>query len=189
MKIIALCGPQGAGKSEAAKAIAELPRWSRLSFAGPLYDMMSTLLGTDARKQDKAQPNDVLCGKTLRQALQTLGTEWGRGMVGETIWLNAMDATLKREQACGAAGVVIDDLRFANEYKFLIERDAMIVRVEREGCRAPTLNQGHASEADWGDFKPHAVLRNKGTLDALGSFRRGARFLTKIPHRTEGVPV
>lgn len=167
MKILGIYGPQQAGKSEAAKAIALLPRWSRLSFADPLYALMSTLLGTDARKLDKAAPLDALCGKTLRQGLQTLGTEWGRGMVGDTIWLNAMDAAFDRCRACGDEGVVIDDLRFANEYQFLRDRGATIIRIEREGCLIPTLNQGHASEADWCDFKPNVVVENLGSILSL----------------------
>ena len=165
MKIISLYGPQQAGKSEAAKAIATLPRWTHLSFAQPLYDMMSALLGTDARQLDKSMPNSALCGKTLRHALQTLGTEWGRGKIGDTIWLNAMDAAITRSQARGWEGVVIDDLRFMNEYQFLRERGATIIRIEREGCLIPTLNQGHASEHDWCDFKyDHKVLNHKSIL-------------------------
>lgn len=186
MKIIALYGPQQAGKSEAAKAIALLPRWSRLSFAQPLYDMMSALLGEDARKLDKAAPLDALCGKTLRHALQTLGTEWGRGMVGDTIWLNAMDAALTRCQKRGWEGVVLDDLRFLNEYQFLRERGATIIRIEREGCLIPTLNQGHASEADWCDFKyDHKVLNHKSILslaDCVCNIAEGA------PHAERTAP-
>ena len=179
MKILALYGPQQAGKSEAAKAIATLPRWSRLSFAQPLYDMMSALLGEDARKLDKAAPLDALCGKTLRQGLQLLGTEFGRGLIGDTIWLNAMGAAIRREHAAGSAGVVIDDLRFANEYQFLRERGATIIRIEREGCLIPTLNQGHASEADWCDFKPNVVVENCGSIlslaDCVCDIASGAR--------------
>ena len=172
MKLIATYGPQQAGKSEAAKAIAALPRWTRLSFADPLYAMMSALLGLDARKLDKSLPNDVLCGKTLRHALQKLGTEFGRGMIGKTIWLNAMHSAIERERACGAAGVVIDDLRFLNEYKFLRQRGATIVRIEREGCLIPTLNQGHASEMDWCDFAPDKTLLNNGELTDFHNFAR-----------------
>lgn len=182
MKIIAIYGPQGAGKSPVAEAIASLPRWHRLSFAEPLYSMMSALLGTDARRLDKAKPYVKLCGKTLRHALQTLGTEWGRGMLGDTIWLHAMHTAIFRERASGAAGVVIDDLRFANEYQFLRQQGATIVRIEREGCTAPTLNQDHASEADWCDFRPCEVLTN---IHDITYCRHAAMHLAGIaPHAT-----
>ena len=165
MKLVALFGPQQAGKSEAAKAIATLPGWHRLSFAQPLYDMMSALLGTDARKLDKTVVYDALCGKTLREGLQLLGTEFGRNMIGDTIWLRAMERALHHHKIFEAAGVVIDDLRFANEYEFLRQRGATIIRIERAGCIIPTLNQGHASEADWMDFQhDHKIINDKSIL-------------------------
>lgn len=182
MKILSLYGPQQAGKSEAAKAIATLPRWHRVSFAQPLYAMMSALLGEDARQLDKAAPHPFLCGKTLRHALQSLGTEWGRGKVGKTIWLDAMERELETHYRAGSAGVVIDDLRFANEYAFLRKRGATIIRIEREDCLIPTLNQGHASEADWCDFTPDKVLRNNG---GLGDFHNFARNLAEIALHAE----
>ena len=172
MKIIGIYGPQQAGKSEAAKAIATLPRWHRLSFAEPLYAMMSTLLGEDARKIDKAASHPVLCGKTLREALQTLGTDWGRNMIGETVWLSAMERQFTLFRNAGEEGLVIDDLRFRNEYEFLRERGARIIRIEREGCLIPTLNQGHASEADWCDFKPNVVVDNCGSILSLADVVR-----------------
>ena len=180
MKILGIYGPQQAGKSEAAKAIATLPRWHRLSFAQPLYDMMSALLGEDARKLDKAASHPFLCGKTLRHALQSLGTEWGRGMVGKTIWLDVMEGALRYHHAAGSAGVVIDDLRFMNEYQFLRDRGATILRIEREGCLIPTLNQGHASEMDWCDFRPDLVLRNDTNITWLGEW--GKFFAGCAPH-------
>lgn len=167
MKILSLYGPQQAGKSEAAKAIATLPCWHRLSFAQPLYDMMSALLGTNARKLDKAAEYDALCGRTLREALQTLGTEWGRGMIGEMIWLNAMERALSRHREVGTAGVVIDDLRFRNEYEFIRNHGATIIRIEREGCMIPTLNQGHASEMDWHHFDHDWKIINDKSILSL----------------------
>lgn len=165
MKIIAFYGPQQAGKSESAKAVASLPGWVRISFADPLYRMMSALLGTDARMLPKHEPCDGLCGKTLREGLQKLGTEYGRDMIGETIWLDAMDRELVKHAAAGAVGVVIDDLRFANEYGFLWQRNARFVRVERAGHMG-CLNT-HASESDWVDFTADAVIVNDGGVEEL----------------------
>jgi hypothetical protein len=167
MKIIAMFGPQGAGKSESAKIVSSLLGWSRLSFAGPLYHMMSVLLGTEARSLPKSEPCDGLCGKTLREALQTLGTEWGRGMIGDTIWLNAMSRRIDEKREKGSVGVVIDDLRFANEYRLLRDIGATIVRVERKDTLIPTLNGGHASEMDWMNFTADAVVRNDGSVEEL----------------------
>jgi hypothetical protein len=163
MKILALFGPQQSGKSEAAKAVASLPGWQRFSFADPLYAMLTALLGTDARKLPKNEPCDALCGYRLRYALQTLGTEWGREMIGDTIWLNALDRRLDHaREVQGLEGVVIDDLRFANEYAFLRARNATIYRIERAGYQSPG---GHGSEIDWMSFTPDQVVENSGSVE------------------------
>lgn len=171
MKIIAFYGPQQAGKSEAAKAVASMPGWVKLSFADPLYEMLSALLGVEARKLDKSQPAAGLCGQTVRRALQTLGTEWGREMIGQNIWLDAMHRRLGRHYLFD--GVVIDDLRFANEYRFLRERGATIVRVNRSGVCAKSLNS-HGSEVDWVDFKPDLTVENYDDLDQWQDYWRNA---------------
>jgi len=173
MKIIAFYGPQQAGKSEAAKAVASMPGWLRLSFADPLYQMLSTLLGCEARKLDKNQTAAGLCGKTVRAALQTLGTEWGREMIGQNIWLDAMGRRLNLASFNRMGGVVIDDLRFANEYRFLREHGATIVRVNRAGVCSKSLNS-HASEADWVDFKPDLTVENYDDLDKWTDYWRNA---------------
>lgn len=167
MKIVSFFGPQGAGKSEAAKAVATMPGWHRISFADPLYAMMSALLGTDARSLPKHEPQDALCGKTLRYALQRLGTEYGRGMLGDTIWTDALARRVAELRDAGAVGVVIDDLRFANEYALLRSMGARIVCVSREGHR---LNADHASEADWVDFTPDEGILNNGSIAELRAY-------------------
>ena len=170
MKILSLYGPQQAGKSEAAKVIAATPGWVRCSFADPLYAMMSALLGQDARQIDKTQPLPQLCGKTLRYALQRLGTEYGRGMIGDTIWLKAMEDRIHQAYRSGAEGVVIDDLRFTNEYLLLRSyTEAEIIRVGRPGVCCQSLNS-HDSERDWVDFKWDHNFVNEGTVEQWQEF-------------------
>jgi hypothetical protein len=161
--ILALYGPQRAGKSEAAKAITVLPGWQRMSFAGPLYDMLSTLIGRDARLLDKREPAEELCGKTVRHALQTLGTEWGRDMIGGSLWLDALRRNIEAAASNGVIGVVIDDLRFFNEYRFLRELGARIVEVRRESLDAAPAG-AHGSEVEWLHFTPDVVAENSGSV-------------------------
>lgn len=158
--IVAFYGPQRAGKSEAAKAFAHIPTWVKLSFADPLYQMMSVVLGRDARAVDKKAELPELGGRTLRRALQTLGTEWGRQQMWESIWLNQMARAIRQQHRAGK-NVVIDDLRFANEYRFLREYGATIIMVGRAGSEfIRTPADGHTSEADWWDFEPDFSLSN-----------------------------
>lgn len=175
MKIIAIFGLQGAGKSESAKALTTVG-WVRLSFANPIYRMMSALLGVDARTLPKEEPLEELCGRTLRAALQTLGTQWGRELVGKTIWLDALLRDIRQAEAEGAEGVVIDDLRFANEYHFLRDLGATIIRIDRPDAAKGTLHS-HASESDWVDFHYDHRIHNDGDVLAL---RENVRKVLKV---------
>jgi hypothetical protein len=154
-RIVAFCGAQGSGKSTAAEALKGVG-WLRMSFADPLYDMMSALLGCDARSLDKKQPLDALGGKTLRQGLQLLGTEWGRDLINRNIWTMHMhNRILANPGRC----VVIDDLRFENEFVFLRSTmEAKVVLIDRPGVRLPI---SHASEADWRSFRCDHTLTNQ----------------------------
>lgn len=164
MKIIAFFGPQHCGKSEASKAIvAGGDRvWKRLSFADVIYDMMTVLIGTNSRAVDKGLGLDALGGKTLRYALQTLGTEWGRSLVSEDIWVEAMR---RRILAHKAINIVIDDLRFANEHQMLRDLGATIVRLDRIGCGMSTIHT-HGSETEWLDFTFDMRFENIGDITA-----------------------
>ena len=102
-----------------------------------------------------------------RIALQTLGTEWGRG-VDQDMWirkamLDAQRLLDKRQpnhysQRSGIiedalshwkhySGVVISDVRFINEVMAITEHGGQAWRLRRDGT-APTGIPGHASESE-----------------------------------------
>jgi len=149
-KVVVFCGERQSGKSTAANAIRRRTNWKKLSFADPLYRMMSEAMCEDARTADKEEPRKELGGKTLREALQTLGTEWGREMVYKDIWLDHMVRRITLAKMGGAPGVVIDDCRFRNEYDALQQFNPTVVRVVRPGLNNPETT--HASEKDWQSF-------------------------------------
>jgi hypothetical protein len=76
--------------------------------------MMSQLIPMDAMTDpaQKEQPVEWLGGKSPRQLLQSLGTDWGRDMVSATIWIDAMQRLIA-EQSSDV--IIIDDCRFDNE--------------------------------------------------------------------------
>src|SRR5262245_61605141 len=116
--LIGITGLAGSGKSTLAKQYEVEQNEKRIPFAQPLKDMLEAmgvphkhLHGTPAQK---AEPLAILGGKSARFALQRLGTEWGRDMISESLWV---DAWRQRAEITLSTGrdVVVDDVRFANE--------------------------------------------------------------------------
>ena len=119
--IITFTGDAGAGKSTAAGVVKDyltqdlfLDDPKIIKFAGPLKDMMRALgLTEDEIEGDlKEEPCSLLQGKTPRYAMQTIGTEWGRDMIGPCLWTTSW---ARRVHAQEGAVTLVDDVRFPNE--------------------------------------------------------------------------
>lgn len=174
--IIGLCGAAGCGKSTVAAHLRERHKFFDFALADPLYGMVSAMLGEPKEwlqdRGNKEVPVDWV-GKSPRQLLQLLGTEFGRGLLGEEVWirhlLRRIDATThamcdywKRPVDCHFA---VSDVRFDNEAAAIRERGGFVWRVVRPGQR--TIAATHASE---GGISPeHIILTivNDGDIDAL----------------------
>ena len=151
-RVIGFSGLAGSGKTTVAQAFADAHGYTRVSFAEPLKKMLAVLVPADAAKTDE---RPELCGKTVRFALQSLGTEWGRKMIGDTIWIDAM---LHRLQA--GECFVIDDVRFENEAQALQNQGATIIRVHRDGVGV----MDHESERGIPDHLVNIEVSNSGSL-------------------------
>lgn len=137
--LIAFTGLATSGKTTAAKPL--ISRGFRLiSFATPVKRMIEALT---LCKDKNARP-DILCGKTIREAYQSLGTDWGRRMIGDDIWVNIGRNAITSELLCeDTRGVVLDDLRFNNEALCVKALGGLVIEVQRPGL----VRMDHASEA------------------------------------------
>lgn len=139
--VIAFTGLAGAGKSTAAMHLVNRHGFHRVRFAGPLKAMMAAL-GLSAAEIDgtlKEQPCELLGGKTPRWAMQTIGTEWGRELIAQDLWIRAWRAAVDRLPA--DANIVVDDCRFPNEADAVRAIGGWLVRIERPGTDAVSAHQ------------------------------------------------
>lgn len=145
--LVGFVGPMGAGKTAAARYLEGNYNCARTRFAGPLKRMARALGLTEAQVDghQKEVPSDLLCGKTPRYAMQTIGTEWGRDLIGEDLWVNAWKQEAEK-LLCSGRGVVVDDVRFYNEIAVIEELGGFVVRVVPSNVDASAT---HASEALW----------------------------------------
>lgn len=148
MIVIGLTGLAGSGKTTAARVLETKEGFARLSFAGP-RKAMARSFGLTTREiagDLKEAPGPELCGKSPRQFMQMLGTEFGRDMIGPDIWINAFKRNgdeLRLDE--DVRGIVVDDVRFENEVAAIREMGGVIVRIERPGAGSQT-GAAHVSE-------------------------------------------
>lgn len=147
--IVAMYSPAPvSGKTTLANFLCKEHGFLKLSFATPLKQMMGAFL--DSCGFSKGEINYLLYGDgkdemfepfngKFRIGLQTLGTEWGRGL-NRNLWVWAMERKLHIYQE---RNIVIDDLRFLNEYQMLLGRGATIVHIMRPGV---VSTETHESE-------------------------------------------
>lgn len=161
--VVGLSGPAGAGKSTAAQYLVELGG-HRVRFAGIIKSMIYAM-GLNERQVDgdlKEVPCDLLCGKTPRWAMQSLGTEWGRNLIGPNIWINLWKNQVNSlpEDAL----VLVDDCRFPNEEVLIREMDGIIIRIVRE-VDMNTETFSHESEKH--PIKADYTVINDGSIEQL----------------------
>lgn len=170
-KLIALYSPApGSGKSEVAKVL-EAKGYTVSKFAHPLKDMLVMLLmhaGYSIEDARRCVDGDLkefplagpFFGKTPRELMQTLGTEWGRKLIDPHVWTNLMADKVNR----AATPMVVDDMRFPNEYDTMKFCGAILVKVTRPGA---IPRNTHPSEGLLEDKAFDLVLDNSGSLRAL----------------------
>lgn len=135
--LIGVAGEKRHGKDTAAQALVEREGFLQVRFADALKGMLYTFYvyaGLDdeeeiERRIDgdlKEVPDPYLNGKTPRYAMQTLGTEWGRNLISDSIWV---DTTKRCIDSFDGAPVVISDVRFPNEVEAVRAWGGKILKV------------------------------------------------------------
>lgn len=170
--IIAFYSPRAqSGKTTASRHLCKLIGAKKTSFADPMKEATAQLMTpffpggegeawewmSDDRKDNAIIP---ALGVTLRHVLVTLGTGWGRTLVHPDMWVKITEDRIRRfNEMCP---VVVDDLRFPNEYAMLRKRGALLVRLYRPDAENGAPNEG---QLEHHEFDYH--IKNDGSLAAL----------------------
>lgn len=163
--IIGLTGPAGSGKDTVAFF---LNGFQRYSLAYPIKAglcAMFDLSMNDLNDRDKKEVVIPHIGKSPRELMQTLGTEWGRQHVGPDIWVKLM---LRRwgeiRSQPAPVNMVVTDVRFDNEATAIIEAGGTIWGVVRDASQ-PVAR--HASENGVSAALIKGVIVNNGSMSDL----------------------
>lgn len=114
---IGFVGYKNAGKTHISSKLQALsPAYNAIGFSDPLYACLEAATGiTIDRIQDKESrelPDPRLGGRSIQYALNTLGSDWGRKMMFEEIWVNRAFSRSEYGKLN-----LFDNVRFLNEFE------------------------------------------------------------------------
>lgn len=199
LKLIGIVGHAGSGKDTIADYIAsQFKNVYAEPFAGPLKEACSAAFGIDVDDFSDPELKNVVneyWGVTPRQIAQFVGTEMFRERIGELLlknpnfdntpiykgefWITRLAGRLtgalneyKTYPYTPGDVVVISDVRFKNEYDWILQNNGIIIHVTRQGADGNIGIPNHASEAGIQNFHtPEAnfYVDNNGTFEELYS--------------------
>lgn len=165
--ILGFAGSMGSGKSTAISFLQKhTGRKVRLvKFAQPLYDIQEFVYDRikSVHKRDASFVKD-------RKLLQWVGTEWGRGTISETLWVDLWKAEVAKLRHHYPEDILVcDDVRFDNEAGTIRSIGGKVIRItsKKNLERITTANgiQNHSSEKGISDNLVDYELQNEYSME------------------------
>lgn len=167
--MIGLYSPaQQSGKSTVANYLVREYGFETRGFALALKRMVIDLLNSAGLSPErigfymdlgKEDPIPEMGGCSFRYLCQTLGTEWGRTLIAKDLWTNIIVNNPNRPDL-----LVIDDVRFPNEFDAIKAQGGQVWKVVRPGV---TPISDHPSEGLLEGFEFDAEIVNDGSYSDL----------------------
>lgn len=147
-QILGLTGLPRCGKDTVALLLVQHFDFARYAFAGPVKDMLKAGLGLthdEVNAPDK-EVTIARIGATPRYLLQTLGTEWGREMVGPDLWIKIAEQRTHHFRKAGCP-LVFTDVRFENEADHVRRLGGAIWHIKRQASTVVNLHKSNSGVA------------------------------------------
>ncbi|MDP3848602.1 MAG: deoxynucleotide monophosphate kinase [Pseudomonas sp.] len=167
--LIGLHGLARTGKDTAANYLVAHYLLAVYAFASPLKTALQQMFNLTAEQLNGALKETPLpiIGKSPRELMQLLGTEWGRHSVHNDLWLllarQNMDNMLELQDGY-LPGFVISDVRFENEATWIRAQGGTVLHLLRPDAAA--VNP-HISEAGVAIHDNDLVIHNDADLQHL----------------------
>jgi len=172
MKLIGLTGAAGCGKDTVAEYLCRYQRYHQMSFAYRLKSSLAAMLDIPVYRFDNREFKETVLprvGKTPREMLQALGTEFGREMINPDLWVILLHAQILRQAELHPdRNIVITDVRFENEASYIRIGGGTIWHIERPN-NPHCIGSSHESEKPVSRHDSDHLIINNGTLIDLHS--------------------
>jgi len=171
--LIACHGLPGSGKDTFANFLIQGGgNWSKVSFAAPIKRGLSAMFNIPM--EDIENPNiknsaNYKFNRSIRYMAQTLGTEWGRTLIKDSVWVDLGQEAIEHAWDKGQS-VINTDLRFENEAIRVKELGGIIVHIIRNDNKFDDANKingayNHASNITLDEKYIDFVIFNSWTID------------------------
>lgn len=172
--IIGLSGYARSGKDSVADILVKDAGFIRVAFADKLREalyalnplvshdkepdrlLFATRLQTVIDEHGWDGVKNTLYGPEVRRLLQRMGTEAGRNVLGDNVWVDAVLATIDVTK-----NYVATDCRFRNEAKAVVRKGGQVWRVTRPGVEPAN---DHISEVGLDTWPFDRIVYNDGNL-------------------------
>lgn len=190
--LIGICGPAGSGKDTLADGIAAMDVYFKYAFADPIKAAINVMFGFGPvhwqNREWKEEPMPWLSRQLTREdvpevpgaigefacpsprsLMQSLGTDWGRDMVDQELWLKIAQQKFAKVNTTAqmqggriiGLGMIIPDVRFNNEAQWIKDAGGLLLQIDRPSLE-PISENSHASEAGLDPALIDAVIVNDG---------------------------
>ena len=173
MRLVGIAGRAGSGKDTVADMMVADKGFQKTAFAKPIKDGCKAMFGLSDEQLYGELKETVIpeYGCTPREILQWAGTEFGRNMVHQNIWLMQVERQWRDLQALNSEdhycpGLVVADVRFENEAAMIRRLGGLVVHVQRpDGTIASQKGYAdHSSEQSLPVAPIDTVIDNSGSI-------------------------
>ena len=156
MTVVGLAGFAQSGKTTAAQYLEKKYGIRRKHIAEPLRAMLAVLLkanGLSSEMITRYLEGDLKesvipeLGVTSRYAQITLGTEWGRELLGQNLWANTWGRGIAEGES-----VMNDSVRFPNEAEAVRKLGGIVIMIKRPDTKPAKFKWGKLGELLYDKF-------------------------------------
>lgn len=166
--LIGLTGRARSGKTTAAEHLIGTYLLEHYAFADPLRDGLMAIFNLDPSdfEGDHKEQSLAWLGRSPRELMQSMGTEWARNTVHPDVWVKLAEQNIDYMSIAMSEviGFVVSDVRFENEADFIRNRGGTVIHVCREGT--PSIHP-HISEAGITVRQDDLIVQNNDTIEAF----------------------
>ncbi len=165
MVMVGVAGYARSGKDTFAHALVEGAGFTRRALADAIKEDVARFLGIAVEEVERRKDD-------LRHLLKWYGTEWRRRECGGDYWIRRLKLWCRMHTR--VARLVVPDVRFPNEAKWIKSQGGIVVRVVKTGQERPSDHESERPLPD--ELVDRIFTAAPGDVDMLRTHAKALAF-------------